>query len=113
MVACMHVWIQTPVVISPQFHAHPFFFWMHFMLCMHATITGVASSFAMFPQVYRIFKRKSAKDISIWTYLYMLVAGVIWILYGLNIQSFPIWSSNLIGTLTMIGIAVGWILYGR
>jgi len=53
-----------------------------------ATITGVVGSFAMIPQVYRIFKRKSAKDISIWTYLYMLVAGVIWVLYGFNIE-FP------------------------
>ena len=78
-----------------------------------ATITGVLSSFAMLPQIYRIFKRKSAKDISIWTYLYMLVAGVIWILYGLNIQSFPIWFSQLIGSLTMIGVIIGWFLYGR
>jgi len=78
-----------------------------------AAITGVASSFAMLPQIYRIFKRKSAKDISIWTYLYMLVAGVIWILYGLNIQSFPIWVSNLIGSLAMIGVIIGWIWYGR
>jgi uncharacterized protein with PQ loop repeat len=30
-----------------------------------ATITGVVSSFAILPQIYRIFKRKSAKDISI------------------------------------------------
>ena len=78
-----------------------------------ATITGVISSFAMLPQIYRIFKRKSAKDISIWTYLYMLAAGVIWILYGLNIQSYPIWVTNLIGSLTMIGIIIGWFLYGR
>ena len=78
-----------------------------------ATITGIFSSFAMLPQIYRIFKRKSAKDISIWTYLYMLIAGIIWILYGLNIQSYPIWVSNLIGSLTMIGIIIGWFLYGR
>ncbi len=84
-----------------------------FVLESLAMITGVVSSFAMLPQIYRIFKRKSAKDISIWTYLYMLVAGVIWILYGLNIQSYPIWVSNLIGSLTMIGIIVGWYLYGR
>jgi MtN3 and saliva related transmembrane protein len=78
-----------------------------------AAITGVVSSFAMLPQIYRIFKRKSAKDLSLWTYLYMLVAGVIWILYGLNIQSFPVWVSNLIGSFTMIAIIVGWFLYGR
>ena len=78
-----------------------------------ATITGVVSSFAMLPQIYRIFKRKSAKDISIWTYLYMLAAGVIWVLYGLNIQNFPILVSNLISSLAMIGIIIGWFLYGR
>ena len=78
-----------------------------------ATIVGIFSSFAMLPQIYRIFKRKSAKDLSIWTYAYWLVAGIIWVLYGLNIKSFPIIITNLIGTLTMIGVVVGWILYGR
>jgi MtN3 and saliva related transmembrane protein len=78
-----------------------------------ATIVGVVSSFAMLPQIYRIFKRRSAKDISIWTYAYMLIAGVIWVLYGFNIQNFPIMITNLIGTVAMIGIIVGWVLYGR
>ena len=79
-----------------------------------ATFIGIiGSSFAMFPQIYRIFKRKSAKDISIWTMSYMLIAWVIWVLYGFNIQSFPIIITNLIGSLTMIGVIAGWILYGR
>ncbi len=78
-----------------------------------ATVVGVVGSFAMLPQIYRIFKRRSAKDISIWTYAYMLVAGGIWVLYDLNIQSFPIILTNLIGSLTMIGVIVGWLLYGR
>lgn len=86
---------------------------LDFVLESLATITGVISSFAMLPQIYRIFRRKSAKDISIWTYLYMFVAGIIWILYGLNIQSYPIWVTNLMGSLTMIDIIVGWFLYGR
>jgi MtN3 and saliva related transmembrane protein len=78
-----------------------------------ATITGVVSSFAMLPQIYRIFKRKSAKDISIWTYVYMFVTGVIWVLYGINIHNFPIWVSNMIGSLAMMGVIVGWFFYGR
>ena len=78
-----------------------------------ATITGVVSSFAMLPQIYRIFKRKSAKDISIWTYGYMFITGIIWVLYGLNIQSYPIWVTNLIGSLALVGIIIGWFLYGR
>ena len=84
-----------------------------FVLETLATIVGVVGSFAMLPQIYRIIKRRSAKDISIWTYAYMLIAGVIWVLYGLNIQSFPIMITNLIGTVAMIGIIGGWVLYGR
>ena len=61
----------------------------------------------------RIFRRKSAKDISIWTYAFLLVAGVIWTLYGFNIQSFSLVITNLIGSLVLIGVIVGWILYGR
>ena len=78
-----------------------------------ATVLGVVGSFAMIPQVYRIFKRKSAKDISIWTHAYMLVAGLVWVLYGFNIESFPIVSSNLIGSVTLVGVVAGWALYGR
>jgi MtN3 and saliva related transmembrane protein len=84
-----------------------------FILELLATFVGIVSSFAMIPQVYRIFKRKSAKDISISTYSFMCVAGVIWVLYGLNIQSFPIVVTNFIGTLSMLGIVAGWVLYGR
>ena len=78
-----------------------------------ATIMGVVGSFAMIPQAYRILKRKSAKDISIWTYSYMLAAGVVWVLYGFNIESFPIVASNLIGSIVLVGVVIGWILYGR
>jgi len=67
----------------------------------------------MFPQVYKIFKRKSAKDISILTYSFLLAAGIIWVLYGLEIQSYPIVITQSIGNLNLVGIVVGWFLYGR
>jgi MtN3 and saliva related transmembrane protein len=86
---------------------------LDFVLESLALITGFVSNFAMLPQVYRIFKRKSAKDISIWTYLYMFIAGIIWFLYGLNIQSFPLWTTSLIGNFPLLGIIIGWFLYGR
>ena len=78
-----------------------------------ATFMGVFGSVAMIPQVYRIFKRKNAKDISIWTYSYMLAAGVVWVLYGFNIESFPIVISNLIGSIVLVGMVFGWVMYGR
>lgn len=78
-----------------------------------ATVVGVVSAFAMLPQIYRVFKRKSAKDLSVWTYLYMFAASVIWVLYGVDIGSFAVWVTNLVSGLTMLGVVVGWVLYGR
>ena len=83
------------------------------ILSVLATIFGTIGGLANLPQVYRIFKRKSAKDISIFTYSFLLIGGIIWVLYGLNIQSFPLVISNLIGSLSMLGVVVGWVLYGR
>jgi MtN3 and saliva related transmembrane protein len=83
------------------------------LLEMLATAVGVIGSFAMLPQVYIIFKRKSAHDISITTFGFLFVAGIIWVLYGFDTDSFPIVVSNLAGSIILAGIIVGWFLYGR
>ena len=83
------------------------------VLSILATVFGVVGSVAMFPQVYRIFKRKSAKDISISSYAFLLAAGVIWTLYGFELQDLPLIVTNLLGSLTVVGVVAGWFLYGR
>jgi len=83
------------------------------ILSILATVSGIAGTFAFIPQVYKIFKRKSAKDISIASYLFLLITGIIWVLYGLEIQSFPLVITNLLGSLLLVFIIVGWFLYGR
>jgi len=83
------------------------------ILSVLAMISGVAGTFAFIPQVYRIFKRKSARDISIASYLFLLITSIIWVLYGLEIQSYPIVITQSIGNLNLVGIVVGWFLYGR
>ena len=78
-----------------------------------AMVSGIAGTLAFIPQVYKIFKRKSAKDISIVSYLFLLLTSIIWVLYGLEIQSYPLLTTNLIGSIIIAFIAVGWFLYGR
>ena len=78
-----------------------------------ATFVGIVGSVAMLPQIYRLFKRKSAKDISISTYSFLFVAGIIWVLYGINIQSLPLIVTNFVGSVTLLGIIFGWFFYGR
>jgi dolichol-phosphate mannosyltransferase len=46
------------------------------------------------------FKRKSAKDVSKSTHFIIVLGALIWMLYGFEIQSFPIIISNFVGILT-------------
>ncbi len=82
-------------------------------LSSFATIIGIVASIGMIPQVIKIYKRKSAKDISVSSNLFMLFAGIIWILYGIEINSIPLISTNLTGSITIFIIIIGWFLYGH
>lgn len=83
------------------------------ILSILATISGSVMALANFPQVYKIFKRKSAKDISAITYSVYIFGAIIWLLYGLEIKSIPVLTSNIIGMIASILILIGWFLYGR
>jgi len=83
------------------------------ILYILATLFGTLSAIANFPQAWRIFKRKSAKDISIWTYLLLFVGAVIWIFYGFEINKFPIIITNIIGGINIFLVILGWFFYGR
>lgn len=79
------------------------------LLFLLATVFGTLSGIANFPQAYRIFKRKSAKDISIFTFL--LIGAVIWIFYGIEIANFPIIITNIFGAINIGLVVIGWLLY--
>jgi MtN3 and saliva related transmembrane protein len=78
-----------------------------------ATIFGVINGFANLPQIYKIFKTKSAKDISTATYLILITGTIIWILYGIEITNIPILTMNGLALIEFIFILIGCYLYGR
>lgn len=83
------------------------------LLFILATVFGILSGIANFPQALKIFRRKSAKDISIITYAFLFAGAVIWILYGLEIKNFPITVANIFGGINLGLVVIGWFLYGR
>lgn len=83
------------------------------LLSILATIFGTIGGLANIPQVYRIFKRKSAKDISILTYSIILSSCIIWILYGIEIENIPLIITNALGVVSIILVIIGWFLYGK
>jgi len=76
-----------------------------------ATISGVAMASAGFPQAIKIFKRKSARDVSISSRLMLLVGGFIWLIYGILLINFPIIISNIFGTIAEILVIIGYVRY--
>ena len=47
------------------------------------------------------------------SYAFLLGTGVIWVLYSLKIQSYPVVISQSIGNVAGALIVIGWFLYGR
>ncbi|MCJ7817102.1 MAG: SemiSWEET family transporter [Candidatus Aenigmarchaeota archaeon] len=83
------------------------------ILYVLAMIFGTVGGLANFPQAYKIFKRKSAKDISILTYSFLFLGAVVWILYGIELWNFPIIVTNIFGAANIGLVVIGWFLYGR
>lgn len=83
------------------------------LLSVLAIIFGTVGGIANFPQAYRIFKRKSAKDISILTYSLLFVGAVVWILYGFEINNTAVILTNTLGAVNIGLVIIGWFLYGR
>jgi MtN3 and saliva related transmembrane protein len=72
---------------------------------------GTLQALANLPQAYRIYRRKSAKDVSFWTYAIFLVGSIIWVLYGLEIENPAVIIANGVGILTLLAVLAGWLKY--
>ena len=83
------------------------------LLALLATVTGTIMAVSGIFQSYRIFKRKSAGDVSIITYSILTAGGLVWILYGMEISNFPIIITNTVGFFVAASIVFGWFLFGR
>ena len=81
------------------------------MLSYLASIAGVSMGLSSIPQIYKIFVRKSASDISKITHVIIVIGALIWMLYGIEINSMPIIISNFIGIITNVIILIGCYFY--
>ncbi|MFC1728205.1 SemiSWEET family sugar transporter [Nanoarchaeota archaeon] len=82
------------------------------LLATLATIFGVVNGFANFPQIYKVFKTKSSKDLAVTTYILLTVGSIVWVLYGIEIRNIPVLVMNGLALLEFIAILIGCYLYG-
>lgn len=59
---------------------------------------------AFLPQLVRVIRLRSAKDISLATYLLFSIGLVLWTLYGISIRSTPVIASNTVTLALALGI---------
>ena len=76
------------------------------VLSTAATIMGMIMSLGHFPQAYKIWKRKSAKDISMITITIFAIGDWIWLAYGISIMAWPIIISFSIGVIAASSVLV-------
>ena len=70
-----------------------------------ATITGVLMSLGYYPQAWKVFKTKSAKDISIPSFIIFSIGTASWFCYGLYLHDITIILSfglGVIGSWTIL-----------
>jgi len=76
-------------------------------------VGGVFTTFAVVPQIMRVYKLKSAREISVIFTSALLTGVLIWLAYGIVLELTPIIIWNSIGA-----VLNGWLLlakfkYGR
>jgi len=64
------------------------------ILAVIAATSGSLMVFASLPQIIKIYRRKSAKDISAISYSLFAINNLIWILYGIELSSYAVILSN-------------------
>ena len=67
-----------------------------------ATLTTLA----FVPQALKSYKEKSTKDISLVMYVVMFTGVILWLLYGIHLNSMPIIIANAITALFNLSIII-------
>ncbi len=79
------------------------------MLALAAGILGTLVGFGFFVQAYKLVARRSAKDISYTTFLLISITSLTWVIYGFQINNWPIIIANsvgLLGSLCVIALTI-------
>jgi MtN3 and saliva related transmembrane protein len=76
-------------------------------------VGGFFTTFAVLPQIMRVYKLKSAREISVIYNTMMLVGILIWLGYGIILDLVPIIIWNIIGALLVLMLLLAKLKYGR
>lgn len=82
------------------------------LAALAGAVGGVLSVGAFLPQAWRIFRRRSAADVSLTMYLSIIAATWLWMFYAYVHGSVELFLTNLVISAIAVVIAALRILYG-
>lgn len=74
---------------------------------------AVLTMFSFIPQIIKVVKTKSAKDVSLFTLLQLSLGVSLWIAYGLHLRNIIIIAANSLTLLSLIVLLYLYFNYGR
>jgi MtN3 and saliva related transmembrane protein len=75
-------------------------------------IAAVCTTFAFIPQVIKVWKTKNTKDLSLRMYSIMFIGIILWLVYGIRINSLSIILANVV-TAILVGTILVYIIKGE
>jgi len=76
-------------------------------------VAGLLVTFALVPQIIRVYKLKSAREISLIFNTAMLLGLILWLVYGILLGLVPIIIWNIIGGILAALLLTAKLKYGR
>ncbi len=74
-------------------------------------IAGTLTTISYLPQAIKIWKKKSAKEVSLLMYIIISIGILLWLIYGIEIQSLPLILANGISLIFSLIILTGKLKY--
>tara|TARA_B100001939_G_scaffold327822_1_gene322522 strand:- start:8723 stop:8983 length:261 start_codon:yes stop_codon:yes gene_type:complete len=75
-------------------------------------IAAVCTTFAFIPQVMKVWKTRQTRDLSLRMYSIMFIGIILWLVYGIRIDSLSIIMANVV-TATLVGTILVYIIKGK
>lgn len=76
-------------------------------------VGGALVTFGMLPQVIRVYRLKSAREISLLFTVLFIAGAVFWLSYGIAFRLAPVMVSNLFSLALILALFVAKLKYGR
>jgi len=62
-------------------------------------------------QAIKSVRKKSVKDVSLYTFLSIVIIGMLWLLYGISIHNWPLIIGNVIKLFTALSVVILYFKY--